>query len=302
MMNLLKSSAAALFASTVLISPVAAQETDINAPLPETADSEIIVEGYSEKEVRHFLWRSLNLTGDSIARRTGEICIGIDNIGQSIARELTSRIKANIAAAGVDIAEEGCTINAAIVFHREPDQFVSAMKENFPDAFRTMYKPEARRLVKAGRPVYSWMFIPSEYRQLVSNTTDLAIQGPVFAAAATSRIRQEGPPGIGSSFTIVDTDKVDGMSTTQLADYLTLQVMIEFEPGALEYAPNDSILNLFYAGDPEVDAPQEMSRMDREMLSQLYNRRQKRLSPFALRHRIAANMIDTLEEDGLIKN
>lgn len=297
LLSILKTSAATLIGGALLATSATAQESAPDAP-----ENEIIVDGYSEKEVRNFLWRSLAQSGDSIARRTGPVCVGIDNIHPSISGPVSSRIKANLSQAGVEIGEAGCAVNAAVVFHHEPHQFVTSLKESHPRAFRTMYKPEARRLTKPGRPVYSWMFIPTEYRQLATGIGEFLPLGPSFDAAQTSRIRQEAPQGIAKSFTVVDIDKLDGMTATQLADFLTLQIMIEFRPGALETAPTDSILNLFYAGDAEFDAPAQMSSLDREMLAQLYDRRQNLLSAGALRNRIAINMISNLDKDGLIKN
>jgi len=179
---------------------------------------------------------------------------------------------------------------------------MAMLQENHPRVFRTMYKPEIRRLVREDSPVYSWMFIGDEYRLLVSSLSEVLPIAPSFDPALTSRIEQKPPPGIGQSYTVVDTDKLDGMTTTQLGDYLTLQIMLEFRPGELEQAPGDSILNLFYVDDPEIDAPAEMSPLDREMLTQVYSNRRTLASASALRNGIAANMINTLDADGLIQN
>lgn len=306
--------ASLLAASTALVAvPASAQDTAADAPEFETTN-EIIVEGYTEKEVRQFLWRTLKETGDKIARRTEPVCIGIDNIPANFTSEIMDRVRSNLEQADIEIGEEGCTVNASVVFHDNPQGFVNWLDENRPIAFRAMYKPEKRRLLREDRPVYSWVFIPGSVQGARSGAgigEELTNQQLVASSdgALTSRIDQAPTVGgasrsdrISHTFTVLDRKKLNGMTTTQLGDFITLQVMIEFLPGEAEEVPADSILNLFYAADPELDAPEEMSRLDRSMLGAIYSDSNLRSSAGAVRNRIASNMASRLDDEGLLRN
>lgn len=299
---------AALFAAP--LAPALAQDNSSDAAAPNAADeatNEIIVEGYTERDVRQFLWRTLKETGDKIALRTEPVCVGIDNIPAEVADPIKTRINANLTDAGIAVGEEGCSVNASVVFHDQPQAFVNWMDENRPVAFRSMYKPEKRRLIGEQRPVYSWMFIGGEVADERSGAgigSQLAQQllVPSSDGALTSRIDQFPPESISHSFTVVDRNKLDGMTTTQLGDFLTLQIMIEFEPGKTGESPSDSILNLFYVDNPELDAPEEMSRLDRAMLREIYSEDNLRTTAGAVRNDIAANLVGRLETEGLLNN
>jgi hypothetical protein len=305
--------ASLLAASTALVAVPASAQDSATAPEFETTN-EIIVEGYTEREVRQFLWRTLRETGDKIARRTEPVCIGIDNIPASVSTEIMDRIRANLEEADVEIGEEGCTVNASVVFHDNPQGFVNWLDENRPIAFRAMYKPEKRRLLNEDRPVYSWVFIPSsvQTRRTGAGVGEQLANQQIIASsdgALTSRIDQaptvnvaNRSDSISHTFTVLDRQKINGMTTTQLGDFITLQVMIEFMPGEAQEVPADSILNLFYAEDPELDAPEQMSRLDRSMLGAIYSGNNLRSSAGAVRNRIASNMASRLDDEGLLRN
>lgn len=302
-----------LAASSALVAVPASAQDASSVPEFETTN-EIIVEGYTEKEVREFLWRTLKETGGTISRRTDPVCIGIDNIPESVSAAILARVKSNLEAADIPMGEEGCTVNASVVFHDNPHGFVNWLGENRPIAFRAMYKPERRRLLRDERPVYSWVFIPGEVetgRSGVGIGDQLAGQQIIGSSdgAVTSRIAQgptvdveNRPDSISHTFTVLDRQKINGMSTTQLGDYLTLQILVEFVPGEARNVPSDSILNLFYAEDPELDAPEEMSRLDRSMLGAIYSDGNRKSSAGAVRNRIASNLTSSLDEQGLLRN
>jgi hypothetical protein len=289
------------------LAPALAQDAAEDATGAEETTNEIIVEGYTERDVRQFLWRTLKETDDKIALRTEPVCVGIDNIPAEVASPIKARINANLLEAGIDVGEEGCAVNASVVFHDNPQGFVNWLDENRPVTFRSMYKPEKRRLIGVERPVYSWMFIGGEVADErggagIGSQLAQTLLTPSSDGALTSRIDQFPPESISHSFTVVDRRKLNGMTTTQLGDFLTLQIMIEFEPGNISDSPSDSILNLFYVEDPELDAPEEMSRLDRAMLAEIYSDDNMRTTAGAVRNDIAANLVGRLETEGLLNN
>ena len=90
--HLLAGLALALAPAATLMAQDPAPET----PSAEPTENEIIVEGYTEKEVRNFLWRSVIPTGRVIAKRTGPVCVGIDNVPAVLSEPLKARIEHNL--------------------------------------------------------------------------------------------------------------------------------------------------------------------------------------------------------------
>lgn len=306
--NRLLSGLALIFLPTQAVlaqdSPPATAETAADA---DEQSGEIIVEGYTEKEVRTFLWRSVIETGRVIAKRTTPICIGIDNAPDALAKPVRARIEANLAEFGVAMAEPGCRPNAVVVFDRDAHAFVNWLDKNHGEAFEALYKPEKRRLIRPVRPIYSWMYIPSEAARMKFGSQPLQALGagqvafqPVgFAPGGMLYPFLTGPEVISHSFTVIDIDALEGITTDQLADFLTMQMLVEFRPGLRSEIPKDSILNLFNdtGGDP--DASPEMSKIDRAVLSEFYAKR-RNFRNSAVRSAIARKAIETLDENGHI--
>ncbi|MEP3050761.1 MAG: hypothetical protein ABJP48_13445 [Erythrobacter sp.] len=292
----------AFAASTAIAQTSETSQPDTSADAAETSSGEIVVEGYREQQVRDFLWRSLVETGGNLAKRTDPVCLGIDNLPDTVTSELRGRIQANLDDFQIPLAEPGCDINAVVVFHDNPQAFMNWLASNRPVVFDALYRPERNRLIREKRQVYSWMFIPTAIPD--RNRADQNLIGttlvPTASAAEISRIPQGEPDSISHSFTVVGTEMIDGMSIAQLGDYLTMQILIEFKPGKLEHAPRDSIMNLFFAGNPEDSAPQEMSSLDRALVRGLYQPQRQRFNAGSIRGDVARRSIRTLDDEGLL--
>lgn len=297
---------AGLAAALAPVTALMAQEPAGATAADEEPMGEIIVDGYTEKEVRHFLWRSVIETGGTIAKRSEPICIGIDNAPAELAEPVRARIGANLAAFGIAVAEPGCRANAVVVFHRDAHKFVNWLDKRHGQAFQALYKPEKRRLIRPERAFYSWHYIKTEADRMQFGGQPLQLPGPGEVAFQPIAFSPGGPLTLWSapaatshSFTVIDTDALEGISTQQLGDFLTMQMLVEFRPGSRPEIPQDSILNLFTdtGGNPEAAA--EMSKLDRAVLSEFYSDRQNwRLG--AVRSAIASRAIGTLDEEGYI--
>jgi hypothetical protein len=284
--------------------PVLAQDDpQVTDAERSSAESEIIVKGYSKKQVRHFMWRSMIETGQVVAKRSGPICIGIDNAPDELAVPLKARIEANLAEFGVSYKSEGCRANSVIAFHPDAHQFVKWLEtQNAGNAYFALYLPEKRRLINTVRPVYNWHFVVSGVPQtiwgrplpLVQQASSRGFQASGFGPGG--RLAEARQPGISShSFSVIDMDAIDGITIEQLGDYLTMQMLVEFRPGVRPEVPEDSILNLFNAQRADPDAPAAMSDLDRTVLAQLYGRRQN-FRAAAVRNAVARQVVADLRE------
>lgn len=295
--------------ATMVSAPVLAQDAPPAVEVEsETIGNEIIVEGYTEKQVRNFLWRSIIETGSVIAKRSGAICVGIDNAPDVLAQPLRERIETNLRSLDIETLPQGCRANSIIVFDRNAHGFVKWLeKQNAGAAFRALYLPEKRRLINPVRPVYNWHVIKgAENSQFLGAGQPISRQGAANTSFQGAGFNPGGrilasalPADSRMTFSVVDYDAIDGITIEQLGDYLTMQMLVEFRPDMHGSVPPDSILNLFNATGSDPDAAPQMSALDRTILSEIYSARSS-FRPGAVRASIARKSVDRLEEAGAL--
>lgn len=287
-----------------------AQDSTPATPPAEEITNEIIVEGYTEKEVRQFLWRALIDTGNVLAKRIDPVCIGIDNAPDDLAKPLRARIEANLASLDIPRGEPGCKVNAVIVFDKNAHGFVNWLADQDAGiAYASLYLPERRRLIKPVRPAYNWHFLKAtQQSRPLGAGQSLTQQGSSEGSGFQSTEFDPGgriladtfPAETGKTFSVVDYDAIDGITIEQLGDYLTMQMLVELRPGANGSVPADSILRLFTETGSNPEAPPEMSMLDRTILAQIYGERGN-FRVGAVRTSIAQAAIDRLGDEGALR-
>lgn len=266
--------------------------------------NEIIVEGYTKKQIKTFLWKSLVKTDESVAKRATPICVGIDNISDTLRLPLRNRILANLEEFDIEVAEPDCTANAVVAFHEDAHFFVNLLNDKHYRLFSAMYLPEKRRLIDPIRASYTWHILPTEAarrqpREFFLNFAEARIDSII----ADDRGFRSGPASAvpsTQSFTIIDLDAIDGLTVEQLGDYITLRMLVQFEPGNDGAVPADSILRLFSGAVSGPSAPPEMSKLDRAIISEVYSPKRRTFRHGTLRQAITRASVATLDEEGLI--
>ncbi len=300
----------AALASCLVTTPLMAQDSAADAPVEETIGNEIVVEGYTEKQVRNFLWRAVIETGNVMAKRDSAVCVGIDNAPVDLTQPLRQRIEGNLKSLDIEVGDFGCKVNAVIVFDRDAHRFVNWLADqNAGVAYASLYLPERRRLIKPVRPVYNWHVTDLGPReQFLGQGQTLTQQGASggrgFQGAQFDPggriLAQFTPAETSLTFSVVDYDAIDGLTIEQLGDYLTMQMLVEFRPDMHGSVPPDSILNLFTEKGSDPDAAPEMSALDRVILSEIYGNRQN-FGAGAVRASIARKSVERLEETGALR-
>lgn len=280
------------------------------APNDDGITNEIIVEGYTEKEVRQFLWRALSDTGNVLAKRKDPVCIGIDNAPGDLATPLRARIEANLQSLDIPRGEPGCKVNAVIVFDRDAHRFVNWLADqNTGLAYASLYLPERKRLIKPVRPAYNWHVVRTGEKERPLGTGQSLTQqgasgGRGFQSAGFGPggrfLADATPVETMKTFSVVDYNAIDGVTIEQLGDYLTMHMLVELRPGASESVPTDSILTLFTESGSNSAAPSEMSALDRTILAQIYGASDT-YRVGAVRNSIARAAIDRLDDEGALK-
>ena len=267
---------------------------------------EIIVQGTTEKEIRNFVWRSITSTSRScrftrmcqstVAVRSAPVCLGFDDIDAGLEAQLRARIAENLDAVGTELAPPGCEVNAAVAFPRNAHAFMRWLNSNKRQVFAAMYEPERRRHVHPRRLAYNWHMVPEkatmrENQRGGGQLSDPWVQAQIMTSALSGSTiplaEQLGSDTISHSFTVIEASAIEGITPTQLADYITMHALVMFEPGVREEVPQGSILRLFDEKGANPAAAEEMSMLDRVVLGTLYRTGRSFFSPGLIRAEIA---------------
>lgn len=243
------------------------------------ADSEIVVTG-TRGEIRAELGRMLEVSGGQLARFEDPLCPLIAGFDAQYTAILHDLILANARALGARTGKPGCEPNAIVIFIDRPQALVEAMRERRPSSFGEMSLPARDRLTRPLRASYSWHanYVTGADGRTANDARDVpglselgpAYEGiPTIRAFTASRLYSPAIQVMGAAFVVMDINRTPGMTLDQIADFATLNLLVDFDEDAAAQARPDSILRLFDAPNP-ADAPARMSGFDRAMATALY--------------------------------
>jgi hypothetical protein len=198
---------------------------------------------------------------------------------------LTRMIRENIVAIGGKVGKPGCTVNAAAIFIDQPLELIQALAEEEPGFFN-MTPRELQKFTASARPVASWHVTDTRGRdgEELGSVRSIVDPGsganlPVDSTAKVTRnftagrlvspIREDMLAG----FVVIDRMATPGKSLRQLADLVTMHLLLDINQDAGERDPG-SILSLFEARAEGNAAPPRLSQFDRGALRGFYTQRQ----------------------------
>jgi hypothetical protein len=243
---------------------------------------EIVVAGSKASALRD-LRSVLRLVDGHVARFDETFCPRVLGLDAELTRLVEARIAANGARAGL-IAKQDCKPTAFAIFIEQPRELMRTLRDRRPDLFRLGgMSGTVTAMIRRKQPYYAW-------RAVVQRTQDGRDTGPIAYFVTPSRIAAPRRYDITSSYVVIDIERTVGATTTQLADFATMQ-LLNNTGEASGRSPAGSIVGLFAQLDPAA-APAEMSAFDRALLTGLYDRRSRNLYARAQRGRIAARIVE----------
>lgn len=275
---------------------------EVAAP-PDTSDlerrapsesNEIVVTGYRREEIRNHVFEVIDVDADQLARREEPFCPRVVNFPEEYLPIIEKLIRENARKANVPFAPADCLTDAFAVFARDPQAFTQAIYQDYPSYFESLNRPERRRMIAEEQPVYNWTLKVLRDRYGGSLPGDPPRVSGVDISRLTRNVRQD----IEGTFVIIDIDRTRNMTLQQLADFIFINMVIEFKEGARENSAPDSILHLFEYENP-IDAPQDMSPMDFALVEALYAQPRNDRSARVQRGRITDYIVAKLEREGL---
>ena len=306
---------AAILGAAAFCSPVAAQEvarpvgmenrdTEQDAVAQSELErrdpsqsNEIVVTGYRREEIRNHVYHVIDVDADQLARREEPFCPRVVNFPSEYLPIIEQLIRESARKANVPLAAPDCLADAFAVFARDPQAFTEAIYDEYPSYFESLNRPERRRMIAQQQPVYNWTL--KVLRDNYGGT--LPGDPPQISGVDISRLTRNVRQDIEGTFIVIDIDRTENMTLQQLADFIFLNMVIEFKEGAREKSANDSILHLFEFDDP-LDAPQDMSPMDFALVEALYAQPRNDRSARVQRGRITDYIVTKLEREGLARD
>jgi len=269
----------------------------------ETAVEDIVVLGMPLREqVETFVDDvTAPATGWGPARwdeRSG-ICVGVVNLRRDAAQAMADRVSEVALTLNLTVGEPGCSPNVLIIATDDAPALATAMVERSPNAFRPRYSGAARR--------------PSALRAF--ETSDRAVRWwhvsmPVIRDTGRPAVRVPGmdPPVISSwgsrlttpitsrllrAYVIIDIDQAEGLSFTQLTDYVAMVTFAQIDPDA-EVSGFPTILNVF----ENSTVASGLTDWDQDYLDALYGSEMNQRHPNAQSGAVASMMFRERRQAG----
>lgn len=246
--------AAALFVAGALMPSLPLQAQEATPPPPE---EEIVVEGRRNRnEIISSYVNGLTAANPNnpLARYApGDYCPTVLGLSPTSNKQITTRMRRVAAAAGVKPAEEDCAPSAVVIFTDDKAAFVRRFRARHPQYF-TQLQGKGRRLAEVEGPAVAW--------HIVQPTGTQAIEpGGLFYSSVT--------PVVTMSVVVVEVSALNGLTTTQVADYVLMRTLTDREPPFLN-VPNDFTILKALRAPMASEVPASLTKWDLAYLKGRY--------------------------------
>ena len=261
------------------------------------ADPEIVVTGTrdAEGQIRDFVRALTRPSSDGqFARFEAAICPAAVGVSDSQKQAIAARIRRVAKAAGIAVGKQDCTPNVLLVVTNEKTGFIESLWKAHSEYFRGMSAGEVRRLARAPGPAAVW-HVDGPLLDADGAEIPQGRDGPYInrTTRVGSRLTTGARPQFAAAAVVVEAKALEGLTTTQLADYAAMRAFARTDPSRLPgTAP--TILNVLEAPmGSEVPIP--LTSWDVAFLRSLYEA-PATLSAAARRSEIRRGMEEQLEE------
>jgi hypothetical protein len=246
---------------------------------PQQADAtEIVVSGISDMdhEIREFVG-ALSVTPGARQLSRFEkrpVCPLAIGIPESQKEAVASRMRQVAAAAGIVVGGKACKPNVVVAVTQDKKAFIDALRRRHPYFFEQLSPRQHRRLLREPGPAAAWHvhgpLVTSDGREMPSvsgeNGADFQVN---FTINPGSRIIVPTHPQFAAAMVVVERSALDGLTTTQLADYASMRAFAQVDTARLAGSAAPTILKVLEV--PMGGAvPITMTRWDFGMLRSLY--------------------------------
>lgn len=282
-----------LLLSALLLVPAPAATQDQG---PAEDPSEIVVTGVRDmdKELRDFVGALTRApSAGQLARFEAAICPTVVGVPASQKELVAARMRRVAEAAGIAVGGGACTPNVLVVITSDKKAFLEGMLKKAAYYFGDMSAGAVRRLANEPGPAAAWHVDGPPL-----SADGVALQqggGDPYVNRTTrtpSRISAAARPQFAAAVLVVEMKALDGLTTTQLADYAAMRTFARTDPKRLPEAAPTILKALDAPMGSEV--PITMTPWDLSFLKSFYAA-PKNLSAASQRSHIRGEVKEELE-------
>lgn len=251
----------ALFALTLLAAPAAAQD---DAPIVVIGQRDI------EQQIESFVGA---LTPASprgqIARFETAVCPGAFGMADAQRSAVQDRVRAVAKGVGLDVAAADCKPNLVVIVTADKAAFLKALDKGHGYMFGDRTPTEIRKILAQPGPSAAWQIqtMVNADGRAIMNDGDMPINR---TTRNPSRITAAARPAFMAAVVVIESKALDGLTTTQLADYAAMRALARIEPARIDATAPATILRVLDAAD-DSEVPVTLTQWDFSFLKGLYS-------------------------------
>ena len=170
---------------------------------------------------------------------------------------------------GLDVAAADCKPNLLVVVTADKTAFIKALGKDHGYMFGDRTPTEVRKIVAEPGPATAWQVqqMVNGDGRAISNEADMPINR---STRTPSRITPPARPTFMAAVVVVESKALEGLSTTQLADYAAMRAFARIDPARIDASAPATILRILDAA-PDADVPVTLTQWDFGFLKGLYS-------------------------------
>lgn len=271
-------SAAAASAQIVAPAPSPQAAPTPSASAAPSQEAPIIVTGQrptekdTEKEIAEFVNSIIQApVVGQLSRFEFVVCPVVIGVGPVEKAQVVARLRKVAKAAGISVAGPKCRGNVLIAVTNDKKALLAALFKQHPDFFNDLTRKERIALAESPLPAIAWHLmggkIDADGQELPSDFITGAAVNETFRSP--SRISSPVRLQFAAAFVVVESRALEGLTTTQLADYAAMRTLIRTDPEQLKSSTVPTILKVLETpfGEP---VPITMTEWDFGVLRALY--------------------------------
>ncbi len=278
------------------IGQTAASQAAETSPAGAPTDlGDVVIEGRRLEEATRDFVATVGqpARGRALARWRDGVCVGVANLRAETAQYIVDRVSTVAQDLGLKPGAPGCTPGVLIVATTDANAFTEAFVARRPRLFvlggsgTDLGRNALEKFQTTDRPVRWWtVSLPVD-----RDTGEIAVRlpghsAPIISRAGLSTFSTQIVDDTGRVFVIIDIDRIDGVSLTQLGDYIAMVSLAQVDPDA-DTSAYATVLNLF-------DTPEQvdgLTEWDMAYLHGLYESQRILANPGASRDEIASSIV-----------
>lgn len=259
----------ALFAALLMapLAPALAQQAQ-GQPDAE----EIVVTGRQFEEQLNDFVDALTVAprSETISRFEENVCPAVRGLTASQNDSIAARLRSVATAAGMRVARPGCRANALLIVTDDKSRLISALNLRAGWFFGDLTPTQIRRLARTPGPSAAWQL--KGMVDLAGHPLQLDPDTGYYVGRSTqtsSRTRPSARWVFDGTVLIVERRALDGLNTTQLADFAAMRLFARTDPARVAGTGAPTILNILEAPMGS-EIPLTLTHWDMAFLRGLY--------------------------------